>query len=945
MSVLSWNQIHANAAQFADDWKDAYYEKGDTQTFYNEFFEVFGHRRRNLALYEKKVDMVGRSHGFIDLFWPGMLIVEQKSAGRDLDSASTQADDYILALKERERPRYRLVSDFQNFVFTDLETRQAYSFSLEEFPENIKLFDFIAGRRQQIYKDQDPVNIDASDKMSNLHKVLEDAGYEGADLERLLVRIMFCMFADDTGIFEQDTMLNYVRDRTAEDGSDLGGKLIELFQVLDTPNDKRQKTLDEDLSAFQYVNGSLFSDLIRTPSFNSEMRDVLLDCCYFNWSKVSPALFGSLFQTVMLPIEQRQDGAHYTSERNILKTIQPLFIDELREEFDRIKHMGGTHRKKKLEEFHEHLGTLTFFDPACGCGNFLILAYRELRLLELDILDELYPKHNDGTRPGLLDVSHLSKIDVDQFFGIEINEFPVRVAETAMWLVDHQMNMKLGDMFGKAYARLPLQKSAKIYHGNALTTDWNEVIQAKDCSYIIGNPPFIGSKNMTKEQRNELLDVFKGQRRAGILDYVSAWYCKAAYFTQNTNVKCAFVSTNSITQGEQVGVLWPTLLQDFGLKINFAHRTFKWTIDEKKAQGMKIAAVYVVIIGFSISEEKIKHLYEYETPTEDPQKIKVSNINPYLVDRPNLFVTSSRKSLGDVPEIGIGNKPIDGGYYLFKNDEKDTFVSEEPASKSYFRRWIGGDEFLNGYERWCLWMGNVDPGTLKKMDKCLERINNVKLYRMGKIPAKNKPDTEKNKKRNEQTQKLASTPRNFHVENIPESSYLVIPKVSSERRQYIPIGFLDESALASDLLFVVRTDDKFHLGVLSSKMHMDWMRYTCGRLEGRYRYSKDIVYNNFPWPDASDKDKKNIAAKAQDVLDARKQFSESTLSEMYDPDVMPTVLLKAHQALDKAVDAAYRKAVFNDEKDRVEFLFERYQALIEPLTAQASKSKRKKKKS
>lgn len=929
MSALSWNQIRANAKQFADSWKDASYEKGETQSFYNEFFEVFGHRRRNVAVYERKVKMLNNNQGFIDLFWPGMLLVEQKSAGRNLTAASVQADDYILALPERERPRYRLVCDFQNFILTDLETRESHHFTLAELPEKMRLFDFIAGRRQQTYKDQDPVNVDASVKMSNLHKVLEEAGYKGADLERLLVRIMFCLFADDTGIFEQDSFLNYVRDRTADDGSDLGGKIIELFQVLDTPIKDRQKNLDEDLAAFPYVNGALFTDLIRTPAFNKEMRDALLDCCYFNWTKVSPALFGSLFQTVMLPEEQRQEGAHYTSERNILKTIQPLFLDDLHSEFEKIKADRGTARRKKLEEFHAKLGTLTFFDPACGCGNFLILAYRELRELELELLDQLYPKDKNGDRTGILDVGLLSKIDVDQFYGIEINEFPARIAETAMWLTDHQLNMKLGDMFGKAYARLPLQKSADIRHKNALELDWNDVVPASKCSFILGNPPFIGKQNRDKGQTADMDRVFGTVKNAKELDYVACWFYKAAQFIQGTNCQVAFVSTNSITQGEQVSTLWKPIIQRLGMSINFAHRTFKWTIDGQKAKGMKIASVYVVIIGFS-QTAKDKVIFDYETITSDPHKVEVKRINAYLIDAENTFVEKVSKPICNAPIMRKGSQPTDGGNLIFSENERVDFIKQYPELSDLICKFWGSDEFINSLPRFCLWLKNVNPSRYNKNAEIMRRLEAVKSSRLKskKVP----------------TKEWASRPYLFTETRQPEHNYLAVPEVSSEFRDYIPIGYLDKSVIASNKLYTIASANLFIMGLLSSNMHMAWVRCVSGRLKSDFQYSNGIVYNNFPWPDVKPEQEKLIANKAQAVLDARAQFPDSTLADLYNPLTMPAPLRKAHTELDKAVDKAYRSQPFTSELERIQFLFERYQQLVEPLTAAMSaKPKRKKK--
>ena len=909
MAVLSWTQIHANAIKFSNDWKDAHYEKGETQSFYNDFFEVFGHRARNVVMYERKIEMVGRSHGFIDLFWPSMLIVEQKSAGKDLQKASIQADDYILALKEQERPRYKLISDFQNFELTDLENRKTYSFSLSELSENIRLFDFIAGRRQQIYKDQDPVNIDASDKMSNLHKVLEESGYDGTDLEKFLVRVMFCLFSDDTGIFEQDILLKYIRERTNEDGSDVGGKLIELFQVLDTPIEKRQKTLDVDLQAFPYVNGKLFHDLIRTPSFNAEMRDVLLECCYFNWTKVSPALFGSLFQTVMLPLKQRQSGAHYTSEKNILKTIQPLFLDELYEKFEKIKRSKGIIKHSKLEQFQKYLSKLTFFDPACGCGNFLILAYRELRLLELEILKELYPDNGQF----LLDVDHLSKINVDQFYGIEMNEFPVHIAQTALWLVDHQMNMKLGDLFGQAYARLPLDKSANIHHGNALRIDWNTIIPAQKCSYILGNPPFIGKQNRSKEQTQDLLSVFEDIKRSKELDYVSCWFYKASFFIQNSKCIVALVSTNSIVQGEQVYILWEPILNELNCTIHFAHKTFKWTIDEQKSKQMKVASVYCVIIGFGCFKTDSKYIFEYEKLKSDPHRMSVNNISPYLIDIPSVLIPSRMKPIKNGPLMKYGSKPVDNRNFLFTEKEKEIFIKHEPNSADLFKPCLSANEFLNGKMRYCLWLKDIDPNVLIKLPKVKERIEAVKAFRQ--------------KSHKKQTQKAANIPWEFAEIRQPKEKFIIIPSTTSEFRHYIPFGFFDSNFIVTNSCQALLNANLFHLGIISTTMHMAWVKTVAGRLKGDYRYSNLLVYNNFPWPEVTQKQEKEISEKAQKILEARENHKDSTLAELYNPLLMPKDLRKAHNDLDKAVDKAYRKNPFQNERERIKFLFQKYEQM------------------
>lgn len=912
---LSWNEIRSRAANFAEDWQNAHYEKGQTQTFYNEFFEVFGRRRRDVALYEQKVKKLNNAQGFIDLFWPGKLLIEQKSAGRNLEKAREQATDYCLNLKPEERPRYVLLSDFQSFQLLDLEQNEEYHFPLSQLAENIRPFGFIAGYQLEQYPDQPEVNIQAASLMGNLHARLEESGYTGKDLEKLLVRLMFCLFADDTGVFTPDSLLNYIEISTNEDGRNLGGQLRHVFEILNTPEINRQKILDEDLAAFPYINGRLFEGgLLVTPSFNSAMRQALLACCRFDWGKVSPALFGSLFQMVMLPAEQRKGGAHYTSERNILKTINPLFMDELKAEFAKIRDSKSTQRKSQLEKFHEKLGTLTFFDPACGCGNFLILAYRELRLLEIEVLKELYP-----TRQLSLDVKSLSKVDVDQFYGIEIEEFAAHIAETAMWITDHQMNMRLGETFGRAFPRIPLKKSAHIFHGNALTKDWKEIIEPKKLSYMLGNPPFVGKKEQGKRQKEEMALVFGNAENIKLLDYVTAWYWKAAQFIQKTNVQVAFVSTNSITQGEQVAVLWQPLISKYKIHINFAHRTFKWTIDEKKAKGMTIAAVHCVIIGFSAKENEQKYIFEYETVKSEPHRIEVKNLNPYLVEANNFVITSRRSPISNnAPKIIYGSIGIDDGHLLFDNEvDKNNFLAKEPSAASFIKKYLGGNEYINDISRYCLWLKDALPEQLRNMKEVHERTSLVKKFRL----ASNRPETKK----------LATQPWLFGEIRQPDSDYLMIPKVSSETRSYIPIGYCNKDIIANGSSLVIPDAKLYHFGILTSAMHNSWMRHTAGRMKSDYQYSASIVYNNFPWPSPTPAQTKKIEEKAQAVLDARAEFKNSTLADLYDPLVMPIKLLKTHQELDKAVDAAYRKEAFASERNRIEYLFELYQKLDQPL--------------
>ncbi len=552
---LSWNEVRARAADFAREWRDAAYEKGETQSFYNDFFAIFGKQRRSVARYEERVTKLNDSSGFIDLFWPGVLIVEQKSAGRDLEKAYGQAGDYFDALAERERPRFILVSDFQTFELHDLDERETAAFALADLPANVEKFGFILGVTRRAFRDQDPANIEAAELVGRLHDALEAADYKGHNLERLLVRIVFCLFADDTGIFERDIFLDLIEHRTSEDGSDTGARLAELFQVLDTPEAERQTTLDEDLARFPYVNGALFEGTLRISWFDSAMRAALLDACRFDWSNISPAIFGALFQSVMDPKERRAKGAHYTTEKNILKVIEPLFLDDLRAEFARLKKRRDTRRRTELLRFQQRLGTLRFFDPACGCGNFLIIAYRELRALEIEVLREVLPRHRTGVQQTDVLTDTLSVVDVDQFYGIEIGEFPARIAETALWMMDHIMNNRLSLAFGRTFARIPLETSPHILHGDALETDWASLLPPADCSFVFGNPPFGGSKYQTAEQRAQVRGIAALGKSGGTLDYVAAWFVKAGEYVRKSKARIGFVATNSVTQGEQVAQL------------------------------------------------------------------------------------------------------------------------------------------------------------------------------------------------------------------------------------------------------------------------------------------------------------------------------------------------------------------------------------------------------
>jgi hypothetical protein len=962
--ALSWNEIKHRALSFSRTWSDASDENSHAKPFWLAFFEIFGITDKRVATFELAVKKHGGGQGFVDLFWPGMLLLEQKSRGKSLDAAFDQALGYFPGLPERDLPQLIIVCDFERFrvhrLATAAQPGETLEFALKDLHKHVKLFGFMAGYKVQTIQAQNPVNIKAADRMGKLHDALKASGYEGHALEVLLVRLLFCLFADDTGIFQPAQAFRaFIEERTETDGSDLGARLAQVFQVLNTPDgaggpgitaSRRSTHLDAQLAAFPYINGKLFEESLPLADFNSAMREALLDACALDWSAISPAIFGSLFQSIMNAEARRNLGAHYTSEENIQKLIKPLFLDALWAEFGKVK--GNRNR---LFEFHQKLRHLRFFDPACGCGNFLVLAYRELRLLELAVLRASHELSGHAGQQSV-DVHSLIGVNVDQFHGIEIEEFPAQIAQVALWLMDHQMNLQVSEEFGLYFARIPLRISPHIVHGNALTLDWADVLAPEQCNFVLGNPPFVGAKFMDDTQRTDTRAVFAGVDNAGLLDLVAAWYVKAArYMTQAQNSggavpACAFVSTNSITQGEQVGVLWGWLLAQ-GVKIHFAHRTFNWS---NEAKGK--AAVHCVIVGFGLADRAGKVIYEYDDIKGDPHAVPAQRINPYLVDAPDVVLPRRSTPIGPAPEIGIGNKPIDGGHYLFTPEERDAFVAKEPAATKWFRRWLGAEEFLNGHERWCLWLGECSPAELRAMPEAMKRVQAVRDVRLA---SKSPP-----------TQKLAATPTRFHVENMPNTPYLVLPEVSSERRQFIPFGFERPSTLCSNLVKIAPGATLLHFGILSSTMHNAWVRTTCGRLKSDYRYSAAIVYNNFPWPffasgepssTSSAQDENSVQKQslpldskaqtaietaAQAVLDARAQFPTSSLADLYDPLTMPPTLLKAHQKLDAAVDKAYEacggKKAYKNDAERVAFLFELYQRLTSlGGIGKAGKSKQK----
>ena len=922
---LSWNEVRARAATFANDWRDAAYEKGETQSFYNDFFEVFGVQRRSVARYEEHVTKLNNRSGYIDLFWPRVLIVEQKSTGRDLDKAYGQAGEYFDALRERDRPRFVLVSDFQTFALRDLDERTVVEFALPDLPKHVESFGFILGVQRRTFRDQNPANIEAAELVGRLHDALHEAGYEGHDLERFLVRIAFCLFADDTGIFEpRDIFLDFLEVRTAEDGSDTGPWLSQLFEVLDTPETERQNTLDEDLARFPYVNGELFDGPLRIPAFDTSMREVLLAACRFDWSEISPAIFGALFQSVMDPKERRAQGAHYTTEKNILKVIEPLFMDDLCAEFKRIKDRRDRGRLAALRQFQKKLGSMMFFDPACGCGNFLVIAYRELRALEMEVLKEIHPSGTVDLAAG-----RLSVIDVDQFYGIEIDEFPVRIAETALWMMDHIMNNRLSLEFGQIYTRIPLEKSPHIVHGDALKTDWFDLLPSGDCSFVFGNPPFRGAKFQSSDQRAQVRRIAALGKSGGTLDYVAAWFIKAGEYVSGSDARIGFVATNSITQGEQVAQLWPVLFQRCKLEIAFAHRTFAWGSD---ARGK--AHVHVVILGLDRREaaRARKRLFSYPDINGEPEESGHAALSPYLFDasglsNPHLVVGEESAPINGMSQLLTGSQPIDGGNCIFDAQERAKFLKTEPGASPYLRPFIGAREYLHGGERWILALHEVPPEVLARLPRVRERIVAVRAFRQGS--------------KRKSTLKLAETPTLWQVNVLPQGPFLAIPEVSSERREYAPIGWQEPPVIPSNKLRLLANATLTDFALLTSAIHMAWMRAVTGRMKSDYMYSVGVVYNTFPLP-PKDTDLSKLGPLAQAVLDARAAHPSATLANLYAPDLMPLDLRRAHQVLDREVDRLYRRGGFTSERERVEHLFMLYEKMRVPLAVRKKKRVRRK---
>ncbi len=898
--MLDWIEIEARASEFQSRWRNCEgNERQDGSTFIKDLMNVFGVDFRDGLLEHQIRDHEGRI-GYIDYLLPGKILIEMKSKGESLIRAYNQAIDYTRSLSPEDYPELLLVSNFTSFQLTNLRTGQKYNdFRLGGLKRRLRMFGIVAGYTSETdFETSIEVNIKASEKMADLHDALKEEGYSGQDLEIYLVRLLFCLFAEDTGIFEQRSFETYLRESN-EDGSDLSPRLMQLFDILNTPEENRIPALQDRFRSFRYINGHLFADHLPSAHFDTSMRRILIECCNFDWSYISPAIFGAMFQGVMDPETRRELGAHYTSEENIMKVIKPLFLDTLWDEFERAKTTVN-----ELQAFHTRISELTFLDPACGCGNFLLIAYRELRLLEFEILKLVYPQ-----RAGAMTVA-ITRVTIDQFFGIEYEDFPVQVAQLSLILMKHQMDQLVSDYYRWNTIDFPIKEQATIIHGNALTLDWAEVINPEDLDYIIGNPPFVGKAFQSPEQKTDMRSVFGKNIRSGNLDYVTAWFMKAARLMHgHRHIQSSFVATNSISQGEQVAALWIPL-RDLGMEIIFAYQTFKWS---NEARGR--AAVHCVIIGFSHrSRLTAKPILLFDS---DAKGKVVDSISPYLFAGSFIIVQPRSRPLAKIKPMMFGNMPNDGGNLILSPDEKDQLELAHPKASKWIRPFVGAKEFIQGHERYCLWLTSNDVREALQIPEIRERAEGVRTHRLTSSRTT--------------TQELANVPYRFGEIRHPESgNYIIVPGVSSELRVYVPMGILSNQTVASNAVFIVPDASYYEFAIINSYAHMAWMRFTSGRLESRYRYSKDLVYNTFPWPSPSDGQKSKIEQTGKNILEARSHFPDWTLAELYDDLMMPIELRQAHQENDAAVEDAYGTS-WSSESACVEDLLRRYQLLINGL--------------
>ena len=919
-------QMAAAAAEFAERWKDRGYEKGESQPFWIDLLSnVFGVEMPTAGFIRFEDHNMVDASNFIDGRIPSTrVLIEQKSLGKDLRAPIRQSDGepltpfqqarrYVASMPVSEHPRWIVTCNFKEFLVYDMEqpNGEPEHILLENLGKEYYRLQFLVDVKSEHLSKEMEVSMKAGEMVGKIYeKLLEQYidptnAHSLKSLNILCVRLVFCLYCEDSGVFgRRDMFHDYLAKYDAENTR---AALIRLFKVLNTPLEERDPYLMESLAVFPYVSGGLFEEEnIEIPRFTDEIRHILLQNASldFDWSEISPTIFGAVFESTLNPDTRRSGGMHYTSVENIHKVIDPLFLDELRNELDTIleEEKVPRQRKKRLEAYQERLASLTFLDPACGSGNFLTETYLSLRRLEnRAIMEETYGQTMLGDF-----IADPIRVNIRQFYGIEINDFAVVVAKTALWISEAQMMHETEKIIHKDLEFLPLRNYANIREGNALRIDWNAVVPKEQLDYIMGNPPFVGARLMDAQQKQDVIHIFgEKYKNVGNMDYVCCWYKKAWQMIKGTSVHAALVSTNSISQGEQVANLWQPLMED-GLRIDFAYRTFRWD-----SEASLKAHVHCIIVGFSEDDFKTEEhlLFDKDKVT------KVSHINGYLMDAPDVFIGSRQHPLADVPEIGIGNKPIDGGHYLFNEIERDEFIKAEPLSKSYFRPFLGATEFLHQKPRFCLWLGDCSPSELHKMPHCMERIKAVRDYRLSSPSAG--------------TRKLADNPTHFHVENMPNTTYILIPRHSSENRRYIPMGFLSPDILTSDAVQIIPDATLYHFGILESNVHMAWMRAVCGRIKSDYRYSKDVVYNNFPWPTSTEELRAKIEQTAQQILDARALYPDSSLADLYDELTMPVELRRAHQQNDRAVMAAYGWKASSKSEDSIVVakLFKLYQEI------------------
>ena len=909
------------AKKFADYWQGKGYEKGESQPFWLSLLrDVYGiEEPEKYISFEDQVKL-DRAGGFIDGYISAThTMIEQKGSNKDLNKPIKQSDGSLLTpfqqakrysseLPYSQRPRWIIACNFREFQIYDTEQPNATPevLKLEDLPREYYRLSFLVEKENIHLQREEEISFQAGKLVGLLYDALAKQYGDAEDpfiarsLNVLCVRLVFCLYAEDAGIFGRHLMFHDYLSRYPAD--EMREALLSLFDVLDTDYPKRSRYLNPALAAFPYVNGGLFADRdAEIPLFTEEIRSILLDRASegLDWSEISPTIFGAVFESTLNPETRRRGGMHYTSIENIHKVIDPLFMDALQDEYRQITEIPVVKtRTARLRAFQDKLAGLQFLDPACGSGNFLTETYICLRRLENEVIGEL-----TAGQSVLGDIENPIRVSINQFYGIEINDFAVTVAKTALWIAESQMMKATEDIVRQSMDFLPLKTQAGIVEGNALRMDWAEVVSPDKLCYIMGNPPFVGARLMSAEQKADINAIFSGWKSAGNLDYVACWYKKAADMMQGTEIRTALVSTNSVTQGEAVAILWKPLF-DAGIHFDFAHRTFRWD-----SEASEKAHVHCVIVGFSTApNDKPRMIY-------DNGMVKAAeNINGYLIDADDVFIESRQHPLFDVPEIGIGNKPIDGGNYLFTKEEMEDFIRKEPASAAYFKPWYGSVEFIHRQPRYCLWLGNCSPAELRKMPQCMKRVEAVRQVRLDSPSAG--------------TRKLADRPTRFHVENMPKSNYILVPKVSSERRRYVPMGFMTPNVLCSDLVFLIPDATLYHFGVLESNVHMSWMRVVCGRLKSDYRYSKDVVYNNFPWPTPTEAQRAKIEQTAQEILDARALYPGASLADLYDDLAMPPELRRAHQRNDRAVMEAYGFwGKLNSEPECVAELMKMYREL------------------